>query len=70
MAKLLVEQLHRLARELGHDIPVDVPAEPGEAGGRRRESEGWELGAVAPGLCDLPWRDVEQPAGLVGRGLM
>lgn len=37
VAELLVEQLHRLARELGEDVPVDVPAEPGEAVGRGRE---------------------------------
>lgn len=39
VAKLLVEQLHRRARKLGEDVPVDVSAEPGEAAGEE-ESEG------------------------------
>lgn len=68
VAELLVKQLHSLARELGKDVPMDVSAEPGEAAGRRRESEGWALRAMAPGLCDLPWREVWQMARLVGRG--
>ena len=34
MAELLIEQLHWLACELGEDVPVHVPTEPGEAGGR------------------------------------
>lgn len=33
VAELLVKQLHCLARELGEDVPVDVSAKPGEAGG-------------------------------------
>lgn len=33
VAELLVKQLHRLACELGEDVPVHVSAEPGEAGG-------------------------------------
>lgn len=32
-SKFLIKQLHRLARELGEDVPVHVSTEPREAGG-------------------------------------
>ena len=40
MAELLIEQLHWLACELGEDVPVHVPTEPGEAGGRGERVRG------------------------------
>lgn len=54
VAELLVKQLHRLARELGEDVPVHVPAEPGEAGGERRESEGWGWGGLGHPVPEGP----------------
>lgn len=45
MAELLVKQLHRRARELGEDVPVDVSAEPGEAAGE--EESGLATGRPA-----------------------
>lgn len=66
VAELLIKQLHSLARELGQDVPMDVSAEPGEAAGRRRESEGWELQAAAPASAAL--LGGRQMARLVGRG--
>ena len=54
MAELLIKQLHRLARELGEDVPVDMPAEPCEAVGRER-GWGWEAtaGPLGPPLGRL-----------------
>lgn len=54
VAELLVKQLHRRARELGEDVPVDVAAEPGEAAGEE-EREGWEWGGgLTAGLWEGP----------------
>lgn len=36
-SELLIKKLHRLARELGEDVPVHVSAEPREARGERRQ---------------------------------
>lgn len=54
VAELLVKQLHRRARELGEDVPVDVAAEPGEAAGEEeREGREWGGGLTA-GLWEGP----------------
>lgn len=53
MAELLVKQLHRWARELGEDVPVDMSAEPGEAAGERRVRGG--SGVAAPSPCRPCW---------------
>lgn len=74
VAKLLVEQLHRRARKLGEDVPVDVSAEPGEAAGEE-ESEGWvgEASRVPspppPTLCRRPPPPPQAPLGEVGSRL-
>lgn len=57
--ELLVKWLHRLARELGEDVPVHMSAEPGETGGEReRECEGSGSGGPRPpcsaGVTPIP----------------
>lgn len=54
MTELLVKQLHRLARELGEDVPVDVSAKPGEAGGGGERVRGGNGGSGPGPLCPLP----------------